>query len=168
MAPPVQHHGRRKAGRAAAHNGHPFSGTHPGRAGLYPAGGKGPFNNGLFIFLCGYRILMKTAGTCGLAQGRADPSRKLGKTVGLFQTLIGLLPFSPVYQVIGLRNQVVERTAGGHASHKAAKLAERHAALHTPGPLAALLLGRKGCLKFIKMPNPCQGRLSRGILAFIF
>ena len=50
----------------------------------------------------------------------------------------------PVDQVVPLRDEIVQRTAGNHSSQLRPGLAEGHAALHTPGALALpLLLGER-------------------------
>ena len=65
--------------------------------------------------------------------------------------------------VVPLRDQVVERTAGEAGPAQVhARLAEGHAAVHTPGTLLAPLLFGQRRMKFIKVLNAFQ-RCNGGI-----
>ena len=80
------------------------------------------------------------AGT--FAGGRADTPGELRKVVGLVQPVQRLTPEVAINQVIPLRDQVVDRTAAGHAADQHAAVAERDAAIHAAGALGAQIFVR--------------------------
>ena len=137
---PVQFLSCRQSGRTAAYYRHFLSGTHRRHLGNYPAIFPGSLDNCLFIVFCGYRVSVNITGTGSFAQSRTHMAGKFRKTVGLGQSLVSLSPFSPVYQIIGLRHQVVQRTAGSHPCDHHTCLAEGNAAFHAAGSLDLLFL----------------------------
>ena len=87
--------------------------------------------------------------------------------MGLGKTEISLFEISAVNQIVGLRHQIVQRTAGHHSVQDGAGLAEGDAALHTACPLLLLLLKLQGSFKLMEMFDPLKGGFRRGSLPLI-
>ncbi len=87
----------------------------------------------LLDVLDGHRVLVDREGAGGLAGGGADAAGELREVVGRMQGGQRALPLAPVDEVVPVRDQVAEGTAA---------VAERHAAVHAAGALAARLVVR--------------------------
>ena len=107
------------------------------------------------------------AGAGGLAQGGAHPAGKLREAVGGHQAVERKLPLAVVHQIVPLRDEVVQRTAGGHAADHHARLTEGHAAVHAAGGLRLLLLPREPDVELVKIFKALQRRNVRAGLARI-
>ena len=92
---------------------------------------------------------------------------KFRKTVGLGQSQIRLFEISTVYQIIGLRHQIVQRTAGSHTANHAAGLAEGNAALHAARSLLSLFFQLQRSFELMEMLDPLKGSFRCGSLPFI-
>ena len=125
-------------------------------------------NDPQLIFLHGDRVPMETAGAGRLAQGGTHPSGKLRKIVGLQEPLECMPEIAGVDEVVPLRHQIVQRTAGHHSVQDGAGLAEGDAALHTARPLAPALLPAQPGVELTKMPDALLGSLRGVPLARIF
>ena len=164
----VKQQRRRQPGRAAAHHGHPLARAHLGGLPAHQAMGKSVLNDLALIVLGGDRLTVFPAGAGRLTQSRTHPGGELGQTVGATEADICLLPVAVVHQIVDLRHQVVEWTAGGHAADHHPRLAEGDAAVHTPGPLLLLLLEGEGGVELVKGLNALQRRDGGAVLPLIF
>ena len=167
MAAAVQLHGSSQSRRTASHNGNSFSCAYLGRLRLYPAFRIGSLDDGSLIFLGGNRLAVHVAGAGRLTESRTNTTGKFRKTVGLGKTEISLFEISAVNQIVGLRYQIVQGTAGSHACKHITILAEGNAALHTACPLLLLLLKLQGSFELMEMFDPLKGGFRRGSLPVI-
>src|SRR5215472_6230388 len=110
-------------------SGIPYRGRPPRR---YPALGPGPVDDFDLDLLDGDRVGADAEHARRLARGRTQPAGELGEVVSGVQSLGSAAPVSGVDQVVPLRDQVAER---------AARVAERDAAVHAPAGLALELVG---------------------------
>ena len=164
----IEQQRRRQPGRAAAHHGHPLARAHLGGLPAHQAMGKSVLNDLALIVLGGDRLTVFPAGAGRLTQGGTHPGGELRQAVGAAEADIRLFPVAVVHQIVDLRHQVVEGTAGGHAADHHPRLAEGDAAVHTPGPLLLLLLEGKGSVELVKGVNALQRRDGRPVLPLIF
>ena len=111
------------------------------------------FDDSVLVFLGSDSLSIMSAGTCCLAKCRADTACKLREVVGLFQTLICLLPVACIDQIIPLRNEVVQRTSARHTHDRHSRLAKRHSTGHASAALYALFFQRKRGMKFMEVFN---------------
>ncbi len=167
MAPLVELIRSGKARRAASHHGHLFPCAHLWGPGIRITLLIGILNDGILVFLRGYRLSHQIAGAGRLAQGGADPGCKLRKAVGLCEPAVSLLPVPGVNQIVPLRHQIVERTAAGHPAKIHSRLAEGNAALHTAGPLEPLPLQRKMLVELHEIFDPLLRLRITGDFSFI-
>ena len=168
MAALVQVLGHRQAGRAAAHHGHALAGAGRGRGGVEPALGVARLDDGVFVLTHGHAAAGHVpAGAGGLAQGGAHPAGELREAVGGQQPMQRQLPLAVIHQIVPLRDQVVQRAAGGHAADHHARLAEGDAAVHAACRLGLLLLAGEPDVKFVKVLDALQRRYVRAGLARI-
>ena len=168
VASDVQVLGHREAGGAAADDRHALARAGRGRGDFHPALGVSRFHNGVLVFPDGNAAAGHIAAGAGrLAQGGADPAGELRETVGGFQAVERHLPLALINQVVPLRDQVVQRAAGGHAADHHARLAEGDAAVHAACRLGLLLLAGEPDVKFVKVFHALQRRYVRAGLARI-
>ena len=147
----------RKPRRAAAHHGNAFAGAGRRRGGSQPVLGVGCLNDGVLVFAHGDAVAGHIpAGAGGLAQGGAHPAGKLREAVGGHQAVERKLPLAVVHQIVPLRDEVVQRAAGGHAADHHACLTEGHAAVHAAGGLRLLLLPREPDVELVKIFKALQ------------
>ncbi len=151
MAAPVKLIRHSKPRRAAPHHSYALTGAHLWRIGRCIAFLISIFNDGILVLLGGDWLVMQAAGAGRLAQRRAHTGGKLREIIGLMQTVVSLFPVPCINQIVPLRHQIVQRTAGSHAAQGHARLAKRHAAVHTTGALLLLLLHRQMLMKFVKI-----------------
>ncbi len=82
-----------------------------------------------------HRVVVDRQHARGLARGRADQTRELGKVVGRVQLIDRLAPIAGAGQIVPIGDQVAERTC---------VVTERHPAVHAArGLLAELILGQR-------------------------
>ena len=103
------------------------------------------------------QLAVHVAGAGRLTESRTNTTGKFRKTVGLGKTEISLFEISAVNQIVGLRYQIVQGTAGSHACKHITILAEGNAALHTACPLLLLLLKLQGSFELMEMFDPLKG-----------
>ena len=168
MAAAVELHRCCKAGRTASYNGNAFSGAHFRRLRRNQAGCPCVFDDRAFIFLRADRVSVYVACTGCFAECRADTGGKFRKTVCLGEAAVCLLIVSKIHKVIPLRNEVLQRTAGGHSRNHGSRLAERYTACHTAGSLHLLLLFRELQMKFLKVFDTLKRGNGVSRLALIF
>ena len=147
--------------RAGAHHRHLLSSAHLGNMWDDEPSGIALLHDGQLVLLHRDWVTVQATGTGRLAQGGAHPAGKLRKVVGLSQPFQGVVQVAVVYQVVPLRNQIVQRTAGIHPRQLHPGLAEGHAALHAPGPLPLPLLFWLHGMELIPVPDALQRRLRR-------
>ena len=164
----IQVFGHRKARGAAAHHGYALAGAGGRRCGVQPALGVGRLNDGVLILAHGHAAAGHVpAGAGGLAQGGAHPAGEFRKTVGGHQPVHGQLPLAVIDQIVPLRDEVVQRAAGGHAADHHARLAEGNTAVHAARRLGLLLLAGEPDVKFVEIFHALQRRHIRAGLARI-
>ena len=164
----VQVFGYRKAGGAAAHHGYALAGAGGRRCGVQPALGVSRFDNGVLVLAHGHAAAGHIAAGAGrFTQGRAHPAGELRKTVGSHQPMHGQLPLAMVNKVVPLRDEIVQRTARGHAADHHAGLTEGNTAVHAACRLRLLLLAGEPDVKFVEVFNALQRRYIRAGFARI-
>ena len=164
----VQVFSHRKAGGAAAHHGYALAGAGGRRCGVQPALGVSRLNNGVLVLAHGHAAAGHIAAGAGcFTQGRAHPAGELRKAVGGHQTVHGQLPLAMINKVVPLRDEVVQRAAGGHAADHHAGLTEGNTAVHAACCLRLLLLAGEPDVKFVKVFNAFQRRNIRAGFARI-
>ena len=136
--------GRGQAGGARANHGHARRIRRDRREARGPTVRPLPVGDGALVVVDGLGLVVAAQVAGRLAQGRADAARELGQRAREREALCGLCPLATVEQVVPLRDEVVQRAAGGARLAKGdARLAEGNAAHHAAAGLRALLLGRK-------------------------
>ena len=164
----VQVFGHRKAGGAAAHHSYALAGAGGRRCGVQPALGVSRLNDGVLVLAHGHAAAGHiAAGAGGLAQGGAHPAGELREAVGGHQAVHGQLPLAVVDQVVPLRDEVVQRAAGGHAADHHAGLTEGNTAVHAACCLGLLLLTGEPDVKFVEVLHALQRRHIRAGFARI-
>ena len=136
---------RRQSCRAASHHRHAAAGVVFGRLGLDPSLLPCAVHNAALDQLDGDGRLRDGQHACRLARRRTDAARKLRKVVGRVQPPDGIRPAAVVHQVVPVRDQVVQRTAG---------VAEGHAAVHAARSLLALLRLAEGLVDLHPVLQP--------------
>ena len=142
----------------------------PGRDanGVQPALGVSRLNNGVLVLAHGHAAAGHIAAGAGrFTQGRAHPAGELRKTVGGHQPVHGQLPLAMINKVVPLRDEVIQRAAGGHAADHHAGLTEGNTAVHAACCLRLLLLAGEPDVKFVKVFNAFQRRNIRAGFARI-
>ena len=131
-----------------------------GRLGHDPAFLEALVDDGALDALDGDRRLVDAEDARALAGSGTDAAGELREVVGLVQPFEGLFPQSAINQVVPLRNEVVDRTAGGHAFEQRAGVAEGDAAVHAAGArLRSFFLGV--LVELVPVANaPTGGRAS--------
>ena len=69
------------------------------------------------------------------------------------QTVQGILPATMVDVVVPFRDQIIDRTAGSHASQRFAGVAERNSTIHTTGTLVPQFFVCQMIVKFVPVQN---------------
>jgi hypothetical protein len=92
---------------------------------------ESPVDDGELYLLYGHGLVVDGEDARGLARGRAEHPSELREVVGLVQAVYGLLPVLAVDEVVPVGDQVAQG---------AARVAERHAAVHAARGLAPQLL----------------------------
>src|SRR5690606_16243571 len=118
--------GAGEAGRAGPDHRDLAASATRGRLGLDPALFPGLVDDGVLDRLDADRVVIDVQRAGGLARRGADAAGELGEVVRRVQDLDRALPVAPIDQVVPVRDDVVDRTAG---------LAERDAAIHAAGAL---------------------------------
>src|SRR5262249_34438968 len=124
-----------ETGRPGADNGDALAGALGGRLRLDPAFLVRLVDDRALDRLDGDRRLADAEHARTLARRRAAAAGELREVVGLVQPFQRFLPEAAIDQVVPLRDEVVDRAAGGHAADERAGMAERHAAIHAAGAL---------------------------------
>src|SRR5215207_9885775 len=101
------------------------------RPGDDPSFLEGPIDDGELYLFYGDGLVVDGEDARSLARGRAEHPRELREIVGLVQAIYGLLPVLAINEVVPVGDQVPQR---------AARVAERHAAIHATRGLAFKLL----------------------------
>ena len=138
--------GRRQAGRAASRRSPPCGPSPPARG----CGTTQPSSQARSTIACS-TCLIVTARSLSvedarlLARRRAELARELGEVVRRVQPVDGGAPLAAVHEVVPVRDQVAER---------AARVAERHAAVHAALRLLAheAVLGGRLLLRVVAQP----------------
>lgn len=95
----------------------------------------------------------------GALAGRgADAPGEVREIVRAVEAIQRLLPASAVDQVIPLGDQIVDRTARGHAVDEFARVAERDSAVHAARTLLAELFLLHVLVKFLPVAHAFGGR----------
>ncbi len=162
MAGAVQLRGGAKPGRAGADDGDLLAGARGGRLGDDPAFLPAVVDDGALDVLDGDRRLVDAEHARAFARRGADAAGELGKIVGLVQAFQRLVPEAAINQIVPLRDQVVDRAAGGHAADQRAGVAEGDAAIHAARALLAGASPRPGAGGTRSSPGcvPSAGRSS--------
>ena len=90
---------------------------------MNPPLGKASIDDGILDVLYRYRRVDNSQHTCSFARCRAGPSRKLGKIIGLMQSVQGFTPTAAIHQVVPFGDQIINGTT-------CFGLAKGHAAIH--------------------------------------
>src|SRR5690606_11699514 len=101
------------------------------------------------------RVDAEDTGT--LAGGGTHPAREVREIVGLVESFEGLLPETAIDEIVPLRDEIVDRTSGGHAREEGAGVAEGNAAIHASGGLRAEAFLRHGMVELVPVPDPLKG-----------
>ena len=99
-----------------------------------------------------YRRLVDSQHTRRFARSRAQPTGELGEVVGCVESVDGVLPVTPIDEIVPVGNQVAERTA---------VIAERNSTIHAAPCLVRQLVGRK---VFVDLFPVAQSHRHRPIL----
>ena len=155
---PVELLRRREPGGPASDDGDLLAGTLLRRCGLGddPSLLEGPVDDGELYLLYGHGLVVDGEDARSLARGGAEHPRELGEVVGLVQAVYGLPPVLAVDEVVPVGDQV---------SQGAARVAERHAAVHAARGLALeLLVGHRlvdvAVVLDALLDGPLRGRLA--------
>ena len=152
MAALVEQVGYAQARRPRAHDCHRLAGAGRGRHRVDDAVFIAVFHDSALILLDSHRIASgHAAGAGGLAQGGAHPGGELRIAVGGDEPFDRKIPLPLIHQIIPLGDEVVQRTAAGHAAQHHAALAEGHTAVHAAGALRLLFVLVQRQMKFVKI-----------------
>ena len=126
-------------------------------------GGRNPacfptlFSDGIFDVFDGDGGL-DDAQYAGAFAGRgADPSSEFGEIVGFVEAIKGILPATPVDQVVPLGDQVVDGATAGGAVHFHARMTEGGAAVHAARALGLQVFFGHVQVKFIPVADAIAG-----------
>jgi hypothetical protein len=122
---------------------HLLAGALLGRQGHHPALVEALVDDRGLDGLDGHRGIDDAEHARALAGRGADAARELREVVRLMEAVQRVLPAAAVDEVVPLRDQVVDGTAGGQAGDHLARVAKGRAAVHAAGTLVAQLLGRE-------------------------
>src|SRR6185437_6653318 len=153
--------------RTGADHRYSLAGAHAGWLGRDPALLPALVDDGVLQALDRHRRGVDPEHAGALARRRAHFAREIREVVGLVQALERLPPEAAVDEVVPLRDQVVDRTARGHARDELARVAERHAAVHAARGLIAQALLVHVMVKLLPVTHPLHGRAVHGELAQI-
>ena len=142
---------RCQTGWAASYNCHLLASTHSWWFCLCITSFISSLNDRVFIFFCGDRLSIQITGAGFLTECRTHSGSKFRETIRLCQSSVSHLPIAVIHQVIPLRNQVVQRTAGSHSADHHTSLAERNPARHTSCALKLLFFQGEMLMEFVKM-----------------
>src|SRR5215210_519277 len=155
---PIELLGRSEPGRTAPDDGYPLAGTllRRCRFGDDPSFLEGPVDYGELYLFYGDGLVVDGEDAGGLARGGAEHPREFGKVVGLVQAVYGLPPVLSVDEVVPVGDQVPQG---------AARVAERHAAVHAARGLALkLIVGHRlvdvAVVLDALLDGPLRGRLA--------
>ncbi len=123
-----------------------------------PALLEGAVDDVLFDLLDGHRRLVDPQHASGFARRGADAAGEFGKIIGGVQQPDGFAPAAAIDQIVPVGNDVVDR---------AARVAERHAAIHAARALRADLLLGKIEVDLKPVVDALGDRTARGIPADI-
>jgi len=101
--------------RAGAHHGDLLAGAFDRRLGYHPALLPTVVDDLALDVLDGHRRVVDPQHTGAFAGRRTDAAGKFREIVGLVQAGQGFLPEAPVDQIVPFGDQIVDRTASGHA-----------------------------------------------------
>ena len=136
-----------QARRAGAYDGYLFPDAHLSRLGTNPAFLESALDDALLVLLDGYWWLVDSQHAGRLARRGTDPARELWKIVRRVELTYGVLPAAAIYQIVPVRNQIVDGTAG---------LTERYSAIHTARALAAKFFLGKIEIDFKPVVHPLR------------
>src|SRR5919107_2062236 len=117
---------------------------------------EGPINDRELYLFYGDGLVVDGQDARGLARGGAEHPCELGEVVGLVQAVYGLLPVLAVDEVVPVGDQVPQG---------AARVAERHSAVHTARSLTPELLLRHRLVDVAVVLDPLLHGPLRGRLA---
>ena len=92
------------------------------------------------------------------ARRRTDAAGEFGKVIGLVQPMKRFLPQAAINQIVPFRDQIVDRTARGHAADQLAGVTKRNAAIHAARALLLQFRFRKVLVKLVPVFYPLQRR----------
>ncbi len=127
--------GAGQPGRPGADDSHALAGAAGGCGRANPALVEGAVDDSVFDALDRHRWVGDAQRAGRLARRGADQAGELREVVGLGQAVIRLPPQAAIDEVVPLRDEVVDRAAGGHAGQRLPLVAERDATIHTAGGL---------------------------------
>src|SRR5262249_5135499 len=104
-----------------------------------------------------HRLLIDAEDTRPFARRRADTAGEFRKIVRLVQALDGFFPQAVVNEIVPLRNEVIDGTAGRHAFEQGSRMAEWHTAIHAP----RALLGKHRLIGVLMKFEPIVNALPR-------
>jgi hypothetical protein len=139
-----------------------------GASGTIQPSSKPSIDDGALDALDRHRRVEDAQRARAFARRRADATGELREVVGLVQAVERLAPEAAVDQVVPLRDQVVDRAAGGHAVDQLAGVAEGNAAVHAARPLRAQRRLLQVQVEFVPILHPLQRRAVGGEFALIF
>ena len=147
---------RSKSSRTRTNNCHFLTGSGRRWIRLYPSFLKSFVNDGAFNAFDCHGRLNNTQYARALTRCRTNSSSEFWEVVGLVQAVQSIFPFALIYQVIPLRNKVIDWTTAGHITQGHTRVAIRSATIHTAGTLLTNLIGIKWFVNFLPVLNPFQ------------
>ena len=149
----------RQSGRPGADHGHALARAHAGWFRFDETLFEAAVHDGLFNLLDGDRRFADPQNTGGFAGRWTNPSGEFGKVIGGMQLPDGFAPAAAIHQVVPVRNDVGERTAG---------VAKGHAAIHAARRLRREALFRKRLVDFEPVLDARGRRAALRKLARVF
>ena len=142
MSTPPKTEKRAQPGGSESDYGNFLSGFDGGRQRYYPAVFPAFVDDEMFNRFDADRIAVDAKRACRFTRRRADAAGKFRKIVGRMKIIQRFLVIAPVYQVIPVRDDIVDR---------AAAVAERDAAIHASRALDLCFIIFQMELKFLVM-----------------
>jgi len=146
-----------EAGGAGADDGDFFAGAHLGLLGKHPTLVPAAVGDFALDVLDRDRRIIDAEDAGAFARGGTHAAGELREIVSLVQTIEGFFPEAAVDEIVPLGDQIVDRTAAGHAADEFAGVAKRNAAVHAARALIAEFLLLHGDMEFL----PVFGTLKR-------
>src|SRR5205823_5521057 len=111
-------------------HGYILTGTLGGRFGHDPVLLKALVDDGAFNVLDGHRRFVDAQNARAFARCGTDPAGEFREVIRLVQPLERFAPQSAINEIVPFGNEVIDRTARGHARDQRAGVTKGNAAVH--------------------------------------